>query len=75
MKKPDIRTYFASPGFVIRDPRSKQRVPHEGEGNPIRVHFSSFWARREADGSVCSPTVTEPAPATAKRSTKTTTEG
>jgi hypothetical protein len=46
----DVRTYLAAPGFVIRDPRTKQRVPHDGEG--IRVEFSPFWLRREADGSV-----------------------
>lgn len=73
MKKPDdIREYLCSPGFVIRDPRTKARVPHVAPA--IRVHFSSFWARRELDGSVFTPKqVTDSAPA--KRSTKATTEG
>ncbi len=72
MKKPDVRSYLATPGFVIRDPRTKARVPCEGE--PIRVEFSNYWARREADGSVFTPvTITESAPS--KRVAKSTTEG
>ncbi len=71
MKKPDIRSYLASPGFEIRDPRTKARVPHEGD--PMRVEFSPFWSRRESDGSVFTPApTTESAPS--KRA-KSTTEG
>ncbi len=63
----DVRTYFATPGRVIRDPRTKARVPHEGE--PIRVVFSSYWARRETDGDVIRVNA-EPAAQASKRAAK-----
>lgn len=44
------RHYVAAPGLVIRDPRSKARIPHEEPG--IYVERTSFWIRRELAGDV-----------------------
>lgn len=63
------RQFIAAPGVIIRDPRSKTRVPHVAPGAFVEVgDHVSFWARRVAEGSVTEVTSTpEPAPALAKR--------
>lgn len=50
----------ATPGTVIRDPRTKRRLPDEG----ARVPRSSFWLRRLAQKDVV--LVPEPVAAPAK---------
>lgn len=65
------RHYIAKPGVVIRDPRSKARVPHAAPG--IYVERSSFWVRRENDGDVIDITAqVSGKPELAKRKSATT---
>lgn len=59
------RTYLAKPGLTVFDPLDGAALPHEGAGKRVRV--TSYWLRREADGSlVVVPDAEASAPVTKK---------